>query len=91
MVIMGQSIHLPIYGSTALVELGRFFNLLIYTQPVGHLARGIRPSQGGYLHTDIHASSRIRTYNPSVLAGEDGSCLRQRSHCDRHVEQSVEC
>jgi hypothetical protein len=30
----------PIYGSTALVDLGRFFNFLIYTQSVGLLGRG---------------------------------------------------
>jgi hypothetical protein len=34
------------------------------------------------MHTDIHASSRIRTHNASVLAGGDGSCLRRRGHCD---------
>jgi hypothetical protein len=34
--------------------------------------------------TDIHASSGIRTHDPSVRAGEDSSCLRPRGHCDRH-------
>jgi hypothetical protein len=36
-------------------------------------------------HTDIHASSGIRTHNFSVWAGEDSSYLtrRQRSHCDQ--------
>jgi hypothetical protein len=33
-------------------------------------------------HTDIHASSGIRTHNPSVRTGEDSSCL-QRDHYDR--------
>jgi hypothetical protein len=36
-------------------------------------------------HTDIHASNGIRTHDPSVRAGEDGSCLRPRGHCDRRV------
>jgi hypothetical protein len=36
-----------------------------------------------YTHTDIHASSGIRTYDPSVRAGEDVSYLRPRGHCDR--------
>jgi hypothetical protein len=27
--------------------------------------------------------SGIRTHDPRVGAGEDGSCLRPRSHCDR--------
>jgi hypothetical protein len=35
--------------------------------------------------TDIHASSGIRTHDPSVRAGEDISRLRLRGgHCDRH-------
>jgi hypothetical protein len=34
-------------------------------------------------NTDIHASTGIRTHDPSVRAGEDGSCLRLRGHCDR--------
>jgi hypothetical protein len=37
------------------------------------------------MHTDIHASSGIRTDNPSVRADEDGSCLRPRSHFNRPV------
>jgi hypothetical protein len=49
-----NSIYLSICGSTALVDLGRFFRFLIYTQPVGLLARGISPSQGRYLHTEQH-------------------------------------
>jgi hypothetical protein len=36
-------------------------------------------------HTDIHASSGIRNHDPSVLAGEDSSCLRPRGHCDRRT------
>jgi hypothetical protein len=44
--------HLSIYGSTALVDLGRFFSFLIHTQSVGLLGRGISPSQGRYLHTE---------------------------------------
>jgi hypothetical protein len=31
----------------------------------------------------IYASSRIRTHDPSVRAGEDGLCLRPRGHRDR--------
>jgi hypothetical protein len=33
--------------------------------------------------TNIHVLSGIRTHDPSVLAGEDSSCLRLRGHCDR--------
>jgi hypothetical protein len=35
--------------------------------------------------TDIHASSEIRTHDPSVSAGEVGSWFRPRGLCDRHV------
>jgi hypothetical protein len=48
------SIYLSIYDSTALVDLGRYFSLLIYTQSVRLLGRGIRPSQGRYLRTEQH-------------------------------------
>jgi hypothetical protein len=34
------------------------------------------------INADIYASSEIRTHDLSVLAGEDLSCLRTRSHCD---------
>jgi hypothetical protein len=66
-----------------------------YTQSVGLLGRGISSSQGLYLHTEhkhrintntnIHASSGIRTHDPSVWVGEDSSCLRPRDHSDRSV------
>jgi hypothetical protein len=38
-------IKISIYGSTALVDLGSFFSFLISTQSIGHLGRGIIPSQ----------------------------------------------
>jgi hypothetical protein len=81
-------IYLSIYGSTTFVDLGRSFSFLIYTQSLGLLGQGISPSQGRYLHkeqykqnkhTDIHASSGIRTHDPSARAGEDGSCFRRRA------------
>jgi hypothetical protein len=49
----------PIYGSTALVDLGHFFSFLIYTQSVGHLGRGISPLQGHYLHTGQHKQDKF--------------------------------
>jgi hypothetical protein len=33
----------------------------------------------------MHALSGIRTQDPSFRANEDGSCLRLRGHCDRHL------
>jgi hypothetical protein len=87
-------IHQWLYST--LLGPGLFFSFVIFfTQTVGLLGRVISPSQGRYLHTgqhkhrinahtDIHALSGIRTYDPSVRASEDGSCLTPRGHCDRH-------
>jgi hypothetical protein len=43
----------------------------------------MRKTQTEKMHTDSHASSAIRTHDPTVRVGEDGSCLRRRGHCDR--------
>jgi hypothetical protein len=79
--------------------LSLFFSFVIfYTQTVGLLGPVISPSQDLCLHTEqqnhrinlhnihIHASSRIRTHDTSVRASKDGSCLRPRGRCDRHVD-----
>jgi hypothetical protein len=64
---------------------------------LGLLGRGISPTQGLYLHrttqhrktrTNIHASSGIRTHDPSVRAVEDSTCLRPRGHCDRPKQKA---
>jgi hypothetical protein len=47
-----------IYGSTALVDLGRFFSFLIHTQSVGLVGRGINPLQGCCLHTEQHKQNK---------------------------------
>jgi hypothetical protein len=61
-------------------------------QLVGLFGRMIGPMQGLYLHrttqhrktrTYIHASSGIRSHDPSVRAAEDSTCLRARGHWDR--------
>jgi hypothetical protein len=84
------SIYLSIHGSTVhLLDIGRFSASWSFIQPVGLLGRGINPSQGRYvdtqdstnkeqIHTDIHASTGIRTHDPSVRGGEDISCLTAR-------------
>jgi hypothetical protein len=67
-------------------SLKRFASLqfLNLRHSAGLLGRVISPSQSRYLtQTDIHASSGIRTHDPSVRASEDRSCLRPRGHCDR--------
>jgi hypothetical protein len=94
--VYGPSIiHQWLYSP--LLDPGLFSSfVIIFTQTVGRLGRVIRPSQGSYLHTgqhkhrknahtDIHSLSGIRTHDPTVRASEDSSCLRRRSHCDRHL------
>jgi hypothetical protein len=76
----------PFVGPWPLLQ---FRNL--FTQTVRLLGRVISPSQGRYLHTgqykrrinahtDIHASSGIRTPDPCVRTSEDSSCLRPLSY-----------
>jgi hypothetical protein len=66
-----------------------FWNLWIYGHLVRLLGRGVTPMQGLYLHrttqhkktrTHIHASSGIRTHDPSVWAAEHSTCLRPLGH-----------
>jgi hypothetical protein len=88
-----------ICGSTALLlSLCRFFSFLIrYTvgrnpwmgdQPVTR-PLPTRKTIHRITHTDIHVSSGIRNHDPNVRAGENGSCLRRRGHCDRPFQKAV--
>jgi hypothetical protein len=64
------------------LNLGRFFSFLILhtvgrtpwtgNQPVARPLLAHRTTQTQDKSTDIHASSRIRTHDPSVRTGEDG-------------------
>jgi hypothetical protein len=63
-----NTMYLSIYGSTALVDLGRFFSFLIYTQSAGLLGRGISPSQGCYLHTEQYKQNTLRFTRELYLA-----------------------
>jgi hypothetical protein len=75
-----------VYGHSLVRTLDVLSFLIIHS-------RGISPSQCRYLHTeqqnteltytDIHATSGIRTHDPSVRRGEDSSWLRPRGHCDQ--------
>jgi hypothetical protein len=38
------------------------------------------------MHTDINASSGIRTCYSSFRTSEGSLCLRQHDHCDHHVK-----
>jgi hypothetical protein len=52
-------------------------------QPIARPLPAYSTTQTEYMHTDIHDSSGIQTHDPSIWVGEDGSCLRLRSHCDQ--------
>jgi hypothetical protein len=66
-------------------DLGHFFSfLLLYRvfsthwtgdQPVAKQLPTHGTKQTQNKHTDIHALSGIRTHDPSIAAGEEGSCL----------------
>jgi hypothetical protein len=51
---------------STLLDLGRFFSLLVYTQSVGLLGRGISASQGRYLRTEQH-KHRINVHRHPYL------------------------
>jgi hypothetical protein len=75
--------HLQHMASVKYFVLLQFLNL---RQEL--LGRGIRTTQGRYIHrttqTQKSPLSGIRTHDPSVREGKDISCLRSRGHCDRH-------
>jgi hypothetical protein len=77
-------IYLSIYGSTALLDLGRFFSFVIFYTSGRTPLIGISRSQGRYLHTGQH-KHRINTHRHQCLkwVSEVCSCLRRRRHCDR--------
>jgi hypothetical protein len=43
------------------------------------------PTHRHRINANIHTLSGIRTYDPSVRASEDSSCVRPRGHCARLV------
>jgi hypothetical protein len=51
-------------------------------QPIARQQPTHKTTRTEQTHIDIRASSRIRTHDPSVRAGEDGLCLGLRGHCD---------
>jgi hypothetical protein len=87
-------IYSYIWLCSLLLDLGCFLISWPFTQPVGLLGWGSvrrkaatftqNSTNTEYTHTDIHASSGIRTHDPNVWAGEDSPCLRSCGHCDRH-------
>jgi hypothetical protein len=99
----GSILCLFLYGCTAHWNLTTFSVPNLYTagttpwtgdQPVIRPLPTHRKTQTQNKSTDIHASSGIRTHDPSVRAGEDGLCLRSRGHCDRRngsIMQYISC
>jgi hypothetical protein len=90
-----KAVFLLLWFYRPLWGLARFFSFLILYKIGWTPWTGDQPVTVPYLHTeqhkhrinahdtDIHASSGIRTHDPSVQASEDTSCLRPRGHCDR--------
>jgi hypothetical protein len=98
------SVYLSIYLSIYLWLYGLcgpwpFFKFLdIYTvsrtfgtgdQPVARPLPTHRRTQTQNKRKHIHALTGVRTRDPNVQAGEEGSCLRLRGHCDLHFHISV--
>jgi hypothetical protein len=81
-------ICLSIYGSTALVDLGRFFIFLNCTQSVGLLGRGIIPSQGRYLNTEQHRH-RINAYRHLWLEWDSNPRSQCSSRRKRFILQTA--
>jgi hypothetical protein len=90
------NIYLWLYSPREPRPLFQFLNL--YTvgmtpwtgdQPVARPLPTRRTTQTEWTHTGMHASSGIRTHHPSIRAGEEGSCLRQRGHCGRLIPNLV--
>jgi hypothetical protein len=91
-----SNLSLSLSGSTALVDLSRFFTFLLHTvvripwlgdQPFVRLLHPRRTNKHRIKRTDIHASRGIQTHDSSVLSGYDASFLRPHGHCDRLDEQ----
>jgi hypothetical protein len=67
---------LSVYSSRVLVDLGRFLSVLICTQSVGLLGRGISSSEDRYLRTEQH-KHRINAHRHSCLEWDS----KPRSRC----------
>jgi hypothetical protein len=94
------SLHLSdLWLYSPLLDLGRFFSFLIYTQSVGFLGRGCSPSQGRCLHTEQHKHKINAPRHPCLewdsnprsqcLSGRIRFYLRPRGHYDRRNPTSV--
>jgi hypothetical protein len=91
--IVLQPTTLPRVPSSDLFSSELIWYYRSYRQSVGLPGRVISPVASSLsthgntnteeTRTDIHASSRIRAYDPSIQTGEDILCLRPRGHCDR--------
>jgi hypothetical protein len=71
------------YGSTALVDLDRFFSFFIHTQSVELLGGEISPSQDRYLYAEQHKHNELTQrsmpqvgFKPTVPAFERTKTVR---------------
>jgi hypothetical protein len=77
-----------------ILDVGHFLVCWSFTQSVGPHWTGDQPVARPlpYIHRTAQTQNKrtqlclksIRTYDPSVRAGEDSSCLRPSDHCGRH-------
>jgi hypothetical protein len=84
-----------VLGPLACFPSELIWNYDSYRQSVGLLGRVISPvarplptqdnTNTEETRTNIHASSEIRTHDPSVWTGEDTSCLGPLDHYDRQT------
>jgi hypothetical protein len=89
--IVYLSIHLWLYspcGSRQLFQFPKLYTVgrtpWMVDQPIASPLPTQRTTQTENKRTQTsNASSGIRTHDPIVWEGEDGSCLRHRGHCDR--------
>jgi hypothetical protein len=84
---MGRQIYLWLYSPCGPWPLFLFLNLHTVGRtpwtgdfPVARPLPAHRTTQTESTQADTHALSGIRTHDPSVRVGEDGSCLRPRGH-----------
>jgi hypothetical protein len=77
-------------GAWGMMKFSVSLQFLSLGQSVGLLGQGISSSQDLYLHRinvhiyiNIHASSRIRTYDPGIQASQGSSYPRPPGYRDR--------
>jgi hypothetical protein len=82
-------LSLSLYGSTALLNLCRFFSFLIVYTVDRATVRGISPSQSRYLHTEQHKQNKHTQYRHSWLEWDSNPDLSVREAKTVHTLESA--